>query len=215
MTRGTFYGWLVGVCWLSGVALRADDATPTPAEAYERKKAECQALTVPLDQLKLNAATYRGLVVEVTGKITGIITSPRAKTIMVEANVGGSVFVANVPDDPLIANSSWVRVLGRVPPEAVALTELEFVAVAAPAPERREAIVPQVAVIQGAPSPPPAPSRRPSTLASRGAPPTNGTSSLTRQTTTAPAPTAPTVAGSWLEQRIAELKPQYKQVIAR
>ena len=215
MTKWMFCGLLALACWVSCVSLRADTVKPTQEDPYEKKKAECQALDVPFDKLKLDAASYRGQVVEVSGKITGIIISPRAKTIIVEASTGGSVFVANAQDDPLIVNGSRVRVLGRVPSDAVTLTELDFVAIASPAPERREPIVTQTAVIQGKPSPPPAPSNRPSTLASRGAPPVNGASSAMQQNSGSPAPPSVNASGNWLEQRIAALKPQYKQVIAR
>lgn len=214
MTRGTFFGLLAGVWWMSGVSLRADPVTPTQADTYEKKKAECQVMDVPFERLKLNTASYRGQVVEVIGKITGIIVSLCAKTIIVEASAGGSVFVTNAPDDPLIVNGNRVRVLGRVSSDAVTLTELEFVAIAAPAPERREPIVTETAIIQGKPSPPPAPSNHPPTFTSRGTSPANGAVSATPQNVGSPAPPSAN-AGNWLEQRIAALKPQYKQVIAR
>ncbi len=205
MRKWMFCGLLVWGGGVSCVSLRADTTTPTKEDAYEKKKAECQALDVPFDKLKLYAASYRGQVVEVSGKITGIILSLRAKTIIVETSAGGSVFVTNVQDNPLIVNGNRVRVLGRVPSDAVTLTELEFVAMAPPAAERREPIVTEAAIIQGKPSPPPAPSNRPSTLTARGTP----------QNPNPPASSAPNVSGNWLEQRIAALKPQYKQVIAR
>jgi hypothetical protein len=212
MTKWMLFGLLA---WGSWVSLRADTITPIQADVYEKKKAECQAFDVPFDKLKLNAASYRGQVVEISGKITGLIVSPRAKTIIVEASAGGSVFVTNVQDDPLLANGNRVRVLGRVPSDAVTLTELEFIAIAPPAPERHEPIITETAIIQGKSSPSPPPSNRPSTLASRGAPPANEASSVRQQHSGSPAPPSPNASGHWLEQRIAALKPQYKQVIAR
>lgn len=197
------------VCWMACVPVMAD-TTPTQDQAYEKKKAECKAVVVPLDKLKYNAATYRGQVVEVSGKITGVIVSPRSKTFIVDMGNSGSVFVAGAGDDPLIHNGSAVRVLGRVPRDAVTLGELEFVAMGQPKPEVPEPIVTETEILRMSQSPSPP---RPASLPSRGGVATSPPAAA-QQNVNPSTPPSTNVSGNWTEQRIAELKPQYKRVIA-